>query len=83
MTITNRTCRYIAGAAGVYECQEPRAKPSPYCARHHALCYVKGTNRGRWPISLPIDKLPAIEPEVAVVEPEVPVPDTYEVMSDG
>lgn len=38
-----RHCRYIAGdpgEGGAIYCGERRAPGSPYCAAHHALCYV-------------------------------------------
>ena len=32
--------RYVDDAAGRHNCGAPRRPCSPYCAEHHAICYV-------------------------------------------
>jgi hypothetical protein len=79
--LKNGTCRYINGKAGLYECDEPRARPSPYCARHHAVCYLLGTNRrARSPISLPVDKMD-LAAELGFEVVEQGVPDVYDTIN--
>lgn len=79
--LKNGTCRFINGREGLYECNEPRARPSPYCARHHAMCYQLGTNRrARSPISLPVDKMD-LAAELGFEIMDRAVPDVYDIIA--
>jgi len=57
-------------------CAEPTAsETTSYCQHHYDRCYKRGTASGRkFPISLPVDKLPA----TPVVEPSYYIPDLVE-----
>ena len=40
--LTPTSCRYPEGEEPVLFCGQPRVKGSPYCCKHHKLCFYKG-----------------------------------------